>query len=132
MGFVVTSTTLLATDVYFRDVVQKIKCSPRNTPPASESTISLLDTVLNETPFIIENTSRIMDAMLSLYVAIIIAGTSSQNLMKIAAKDMETMPTNSIVMVRIILFSKTPYHPCYIGIFVRYTGEIPTKTCIIA
>jgi len=32
-----------------------------------------------------------------------IAGTSSQNLMNIAAKDIETMPTKSIVMVRTIL-----------------------------
>ncbi len=111
MGFVVTSTTLLATDVYFRDVVQNIKCSPRNTPPASESNRSLLHTVLNEMPFIPENTRRIMDATHILYVAIIIAGTSSQNLMNIAAKDMETITTNSIAMVRTILFSKTQYHP---------------------
>jgi len=52
-----------------------------------------------------------MDATHILYVAIIIAGTSLQNLMNIAAKDIEIIPTTSIAMVRIILFFKTPYHP---------------------
>jgi len=128
MGFVVTMTTLLATDVYFRDVVQNIKCRPRNTPPASESSRSLLHTVLNEIPFIQENTRRIMDATHILYVAIIIAGTSSQNLMNIAAKDMETIPTNSIAMVLIILFSKTTYYLQWIGIFDYHMSRHSNKS----
>jgi len=134
MGFVVTITTLLATDVYFRDVVQNIKCRPRNTPPASESNRSLPLTALNEMPFIAEKTRRTTDAIQSRYVAIIIAGTSLQNRMNIAAKDIETIPTNSIAMVRTILLQLprvdyilnpdiivTPANPLNVPHFVRTT-----------
>jgi len=46
-----------------------------------------------------------------------IAGTSSQNRMNIAANDMETIPTINIAMIRTIVLPKLPYYPQYSGVF---------------
>jgi len=118
----------------FKGHCPEYKMQAKKHAPASESNRSLPLTALNEMPFIAEKTRRTTDAIQSRYVAIIIAGTSLQNRMNIAAKDIETIPTNSIAMVRTILLQLprvdyilnpdiivTPANPLNVPHFVRTT-----------
>ena len=99
MGFVVTRTTLLATDVNFNELIQKVKWSARNRPPSIPMRSCVLVKLEKRTPLSFATISRIIDEITSLYVAIMREGTSSQNFMKIAAKEMAMIPTERPAMV---------------------------------
>ena len=91
IGFVVTRTTLLATDVNFKELIQKKKCKDKKRPPTNPRIKCLFLKLKNLTPLNFATIRRIIAEMVSRYVAIIIEGTSLQNFTKIDAKDIATM-----------------------------------------
>jgi len=94
MGFVVTRTTLLATEVNFRELIQKEKWRAKKKPPSTPIRSCFLLNEVNRIPLPFAIVSKMIEEIVSRYVAIIMEGTSSQNLMKIEAKEMATIPTD--------------------------------------
>jgi len=66
MGLVVTRTTLLATDVNFKELIQKVKWSARNRPPSIPISSWGFVKLANRMPLVFAITSKIMDEMVSL------------------------------------------------------------------
>jgi hypothetical protein len=93
IGFVVTRTTLLATEVNFRELIQKKKWSERKRPPSIPARSCFLVKERNPIPLLFAMITRMMEEMVSRYVAIVREGTSSQNFIKMEAKDMAITPT---------------------------------------
>jgi len=99
MGFVVTRTTLLATEVNFRELIQKEKWRDKKKPPSAPIRSCFLLNEVNCIPLPFAIVSKIIEEIVSRYVAIIREGTSSQNLMKIEAKEIATIPTDRQVNI---------------------------------
>jgi len=94
MGFVATRTTLLATDVNFRELIQNEKWRERKKPPTIPMRRFFLLKEERRMPLAFAMINKIREESVRRYVAIIMEGTSSQNLMKMEAKEMATIPTD--------------------------------------
>lgn len=94
-GFVVTRTTLLATEVNFKELIQKEKCRDRKSPPIIARASCFFVKLENRIPLIFAMVNKIADDIVKRYVAIIIDGTSLQNFIKIEAKEIATIPTDT-------------------------------------
>ena len=92
MGFVVTRTILLATEVNLSELIQREKWRDKNRPPSKPIRSCFLLSEVNRIPLPFAIVSKTIEAIVSRYVAIIREGTSSQNLIKIEAKEMATIP----------------------------------------
>jgi hypothetical protein len=95
MGFVATRTTLLATDVNFRELIQKEKWRDRKKPPSIPMRRCFLLYEERPIPLLFAMINKMMDERVSRYVAIMMEGTSLQNRIKMEAKEMATIPMDT-------------------------------------